>query len=426
MSIGKVLTIIFGVFFLLLGISLTISGIAIFAVSSIYTDGDGYLTTPQYQLSQPGSVAITMSHIDINIKDTTPQWIQNDLGKFVKLRITLSDPSYFIGIGNSTQVEKYLSNVTYTEINNFDLKTGITYKSPTNPTSTADLSTNKPLNETSFLWDAIGQQSVLNWAPKKGSWTIVIMKIDGTKGIDVGVKAGVKIPLLTAIAMFLVVFGMMFVILALVMFVIITRSNKTKIVHVNQYVPSMPAKVQEYPTQANVYGVPSQKVQGQPSSQPPSDTGTEQIYVVAEWGPRILAFILDVIIVSIFVEMVRLPVIFSDPTNRLLLYPAGISINGLVLFVYFTLLESNYGTTIGKQILKIQVITEDGRLPTYKESAISAVGKVFFLPIDLLIGVLMKDTDHEVPLSQRLMQKVSKTLVIVKPTSQPSMQYIPS
>ena len=116
--------------------------------------------------------------------------------------------------------------------------------------------------------------------------------------------------------------------------------------------------------------------------------------------------------------MIRFPIVIGDPTNGLLLYPNGVSINGLVLFIYLILLESNYGTTLGKEVMKLQVITEDGRKPEIKEVALSALGKAFILPIDVIIGLLMKDTEHAIPLNQRLMQKVSKTLVIVKPMKQ--------
>ena len=427
MSAGKIIALIFGIFFLIIGVSITVSGIAVYAVSGVYTDSSGYFTTPDFQLTQTNSVAITLSDININFKETTPQWIQSDLGNIVKIRINLiSNDTYFVGIAQTSQVNQYLQNVSYSEISKLDLVDGISYNAQINPNSVATLASNPPGNQTAFTWDAsaVGNQ-VLDWTPKAGSWTIVIMKADGTKGIDVGIKAGAKIPVLGAIATFLIIFGVMFIVLAIVMFIIVAKSNKTKIMAVNQYIPSVPARVSEYPTQpyiqAPMYGTPSPKaqtpVQGTPQ-QPASQSVNEEVYVVAEWGPRLLAYIIDFIVVSIFVDMIRFPIVIGDPTNGLLLYPAGVSINSLVLFIYFILLESNYGTTLGKEVMKLQVITEDGRKPEIKEVALSALGKAFILPIDVIIGLLMKDTEHAIPLNQRLMQKVSKTLVIVKPMKQ--------
>lgn len=422
MSIGKLIAVIFGIFFLLLGLVFSVSGIAIFAVSNIYTDSDGYFNTPQFQLEQNSSVAVTLSDININIKDATPQIIQNDLGSIVTIRIALSSPnSYFIGVGQTSDVNQYLSNVSYSQINNVTWANGVEVTtSPINPSSTADLSNNTPTNQS--FWDTYTTgNKVFQWAPKAGAWTIVIMKTDGSTGINVGVQAGAKVPVLTPIATFLVVIGIMFVILALVLFIVAATVNKKKIVTVQQYIPHSTAQVTEIPKQTyrsdQVYGTPSPKVQ--PTTDQTQQTApaqaNEEVYVVAEWGQRILAYIIDIIIVSIFVEMIRLPVILQDPTNGILLYPTGLSVNGVVLFLYFVLLESNYGTTIGKQALKLAVITEDGRKPEPREIALSALGKAFFLPVDLLVGLLVKDETHPISLNQRLMQKVSKTLVIVKP-----------
>ena len=423
MSIGKIIALIFGIFFLLIGILITVSGVAVFAVSNVYTDNQGYFTSPEYQLTKENVVAVVFSDININIESNAPQWVQNNLSNIVKIRMELSSTeNYFIGVAHTDQVETYLANVPYAKITDFNWNSGLQVSSDIiHPTATGNLTNNAPANQT--FWDAQGSSTaLLNWVPKQGQWTFVVMKANGTTGIDVSIKAGAKVPILSAIATFLVIFGVMFIVLAIVIFIIIVRTNKRKIVTVYEYTGQRtPARVSEvtypaYSTPPSVYGTPSPKVSDQqaPAQQaPPAEN--EQVFVVADWGPRILAYIIDIILVSIVVDMVRLPILIGDPTNNLLLYPAGLSVNGVALFLYFLLTESYYGTTIGKEVLKLQVITEDGRKPELKESALSALGKAFFLPIDLLIGLIMKDTEHDVKLNQRLMQKASKTLVIVKP-----------
>ncbi len=421
MSIGKLIALIFGLFFLFIGIVITFSGVAVYAVSNVYTDNQGYFTSPEYHLTPENATAVVFSDININIDNNAPQWIQTDLGKIVQIRMQLSSSQdYFIGVGPTADVDSYLANVPYAKITDFNWNTGLQLSSIINPSGTGNLTNNVPGSQT--FWDANGTQSdILNWIPKQGSWTFVVMKANGASGVDVGIKAGAKVPILTPIATFLVIFGFMLIILAIVIFIVIARTNRQKIVTVNQYTgPGTPARVAEIPYQRYtpqpappVYGTPSTKVTGEQA--PPQVSADEQVYVVADWGPRILAYIIDIIIVSIAVDMVRLPLLIGNPTNNIFLYPAGVSVNGVVLFLYFLLTESYYGTTIGKEVLKLQVITEDGRKPEPKEAAISAVGKAFFLPIDLLVGLIMKDTEHETNLNQRLMQKVSKTLVIVKP-----------
>ena len=434
MSIGKIIALIFGIFFLFLGITFTIAGVAVLAVSNVYTDSEGYFTSPDYQLTKENAVAVVFSDININVKSSSPGYVQPDLSNIVKIRMALSSTdNYFIGVAPSDKVDSYLASVPYAKITDFNWNTGLQVSDIINPTATGNLSSNTPANQT--FWDATGSQSqVLNWVPKQGQWTFVVMKANGTTGVDVAIKAGAKVPILGAIGTFLMIFGILFIVLAIVMFIIIGRSNKTKIVTVPQYaVPGTRARVSEIPSQAYmpphapVYGYPSPKVSAEQQGQEPKPAPegvNEEVYAVADWGPRILAYIIDVIIVSIVVETFRFPFVIGTSTNQVLLYPAGLSINGIVLFVYFLLLETYYGTTIGKKVLKLEVITEDGRRPELKESAISALGKAFFLPIDLIIGLVMKDTEHEVPLNQRLMQKVSKTLVIVQPEK--PVTYVPS
>lgn len=423
MSIGKIIALIFALFFLFIGIVLTISGVAVFAVSNVYTDNQGYFTSPEYQLTKDNAVAIVFSDININIENNGPQIVQPDLSKIVQIRMALSSSeNYFIGVGPSAQVDSYLANVPYAKITDFNWTTGITVSSLINPTATGNLSANAPVNQS--FWVATGSQNqMLNWVPEQGSWTFVVMKANGTPNINVGITAGAKVPILSALATFLVIFGLMLIVLAIVIFIILARTNKQKIVTVRQYTgPGKPASVSEVPYQRYVpqpapavYGRPSPKVTDEDNFSPPVKSENEQVYVVADWGPRILAYIIDFIVVSSIIEMLRLSFILENQTNSLFLYPAGFSVNGVVLFLYFLVLESYYGTTIGKEVLKLQVITEDGRRPEPKEAALSALGKAFFLPIDLLIGLVMKDTEHEAKMNQRLMQKVSKTLVIVKP-----------
>ena len=430
MSIGKLIALIFGIIFLLIGIVVIFSGVAIFAISNVYTDSNGYFSTPDYQLTQDNAVAVVFSNINIKFNDSSA-YFTPDLANIVQLRVSLtSNDSYFVGVGPTTDVENYLANVPYANITSFTYNAGLEVSTNLiHPTATGDLSNNVPVNQS--FWDQTGSQTQsLNWVPKEGSWTFVILKSSGEKGINVGVKASAKVPILTPIATFLVIFGIMFVVLAIVIFIVIARTNKTKIITVAQYTGQpAPARVSEVPyrpyaPQTNLYGTPSAKageaqqpVSEQPASQP--SVVNEEVYEVANWGPRILAFIIDAIIVSIAVEMAKLPIIFNNPTNSFFIYPNGLSINSIVLFIYFILMESYYGTTVGKEILKLQVITEDGRKPEPREAAISAIGKAFLLPIDLIVGLLMKDTEHEVPLNQRLFQKVSKTLVIVKKQNPP-------
>ncbi|MCD6485415.1 MAG: RDD family protein [Candidatus Odinarchaeota archaeon] len=61
-----------------------------------------------------------------------------------------------------------------------------------------------------------------------------------------------------------------------------------------------------------------------------------------------------------------------------------------ILWIYWTLLEGYRGQSIGKMLLGIKIVKTDRGIVQLHDSAISAFGKAFILPIDLLVGILMK------------------------------------
>jgi uncharacterized RDD family membrane protein YckC len=56
-------------------------------------------------------------------------------------------------------------------------------------------------------------------------------------------------------------------------------------------------------------------------------------------------------------------------------------------FIVFTLLEAYRGQTLGKYLVGIRVTSVTGRRLTIVASGIRNAGKVFLLPIDLLVGI---------------------------------------
>ncbi|VVB91038.1 RDD family protein [uncultured archaeon] len=57
-------------------------------------------------------------------------------------------------------------------------------------------------------------------------------------------------------------------------------------------------------------------------------------------------------------------------------------------YAAFVFMEAYNGQTIGKYIMRIRVVKMNGDKITIHESAIRNIGKVFLLPLDLLVGVL--------------------------------------
>ena len=60
----------------------------------------------------------------------------------------------------------------------------------------------------------------------------------------------------------------------------------------------------------------------------------------------------------------------------------------LLAYVYFVIMETYNGQTIGKYVMMIRVVKTNGDKVNVLECAIRNIGKVFFLPFDVLVGVL--------------------------------------
>lgn len=123
-----------------------------------------------------------------------------------------------------------------------------------------------------------------------------------------------------------------------------------------------------------------------------SQSGEEAVEPVAGISKRALAALIDFTIflfsplVVVFIVSYWIPFYERiDPiTVTLLLYAIF-----ALTFVIFVAMEAYNGQTLGKLALGIRVIKENGRKPTLVECVLRNVAKVYFLPLDFLLGVLL-------------------------------------
>lgn len=130
-------------------------------------------------------------------------------------------------------------------------------------------------------------------------------------------------------------------------------------------------------------------------------TGNE--IVLAGIGERILAWLIDGIIIGFVVSVLNFPGMFM-PFNAPFL---NVSLNSVALLLYWTYTEKTTGQSIGKKIMKIKVTDIYGLPIDMTTSLYQAFGKAFLLPLDVLIG-LIAYSDKE----QRLFNHLSYTIVI--------------
>ena len=150
--------------------------------------------------------------------------------------------------------------------------------------------------------------------------------------------------------------------------------------------------------------------------------------ILANWGDRFLAWIVDFILVSIALTVlfaaITIPIWFffyyDDEMTAARAYqnvqPSHYIISSLAFFGYWTYFESTSGQSIGKRLLKIKTIDLSGNRIPIKSAAIESFGKAFLLPIDVILGWIFTNNKR-----QRIFNRISNTIVIKlkKPESRP-------
>jgi len=143
----------------------------------------------------------------------------------------------------------------------------------------------------------------------------------------------------------------------------------------------------------------------QPPPPPPPpypETGLDRILKDKQlqnfWFKRLIAYIIDIVIVGIAVSflalLIAIPYIIDFLHNGFRpeswapwsAFPALISVISLL---YFAFLESSRGQTIGKSILGLKVITGKGEKPTLDKAFLRSLSKLHWvlLLLDILFGL---------------------------------------
>ncbi|HET8650939.1 MAG TPA: type II CAAX endopeptidase family protein [Gaiellaceae bacterium] len=179
---------------LLVLLSLALLGAGGTALWADRTQRDGgYVTTDVHEFSTSGSALATVS---TELGSAGIGWLYAPglLGT-VRIRVTPTSagPPLFVGIGRSTDVDRYLAGVNHTVITEFwEEKTEAVAGSP--PASA-------PGTQDFWVVSSTGSgPRTVEWDPTDGSWTVVVMNADGRPGIAVGADLGAKVPALLWIA----------------------------------------------------------------------------------------------------------------------------------------------------------------------------------------------------------------------------------
>lgn len=124
---------------------------------------------------------------------------------------------------------------------------------------------------------------------------------------------------------------------------------------------------------------------------------------------RILAYIADYFVVTaILWILAQILAIVIIPFSFFVIYSYFLFLLPIFIIVYFVLLEKKKGTTIGKNILFLKVVSEDGEDISYKQAIIRNLSKLYWIPIifDVIIGRYVGNSN------ERFLGQLSKTMVV--------------
>ena len=140
-------------------------------------------------------------------------------------------------------------------------------------------------------------------------------------------------------------------------------------------------------------------------------------------GSRIVAIIIDTIILAIIMAVIAIPFGMSaalltmapaDPMAAVAAMGAFGTLSGLMILIgllYFTYLEGTSGQTLGKKLMSIKVVKEDGKKPTMTDAFVRTILRIIDAQISgtYLIGfILILATEKK----QRLGDIAAKTIVV--------------
>ncbi|MEM4246685.1 MAG: RDD family protein, partial [Candidatus Bathyarchaeia archaeon] len=87
-----------------------------------------------------------------------------------------------------------------------------------------------------------------------------------------------------------------------------------------------------------------------------------------------------------------------------------IMVNGLINFLYFAILEGTMGATLGKKVLKIKVVKDDGSPCSIGASVIRNILRIIdVLPFIYIVGMILITRS---PKKQRLGDRIAHTVVV--------------
>ena len=221
MSAGKIALLIVGIIVLVAAIALIVTGGGVLWANGALTDDEGYLTTKTFRIDK-GSYAVVSEPTDI---EAGSWWIWDwgDLATF-KIEGSSSDSSknIFMGVADQSDLNNYLRDVNRDEVTDFDVDPDrLDYRNRPGNSEPA-----MPTTQDFWLKSVNGPGTqTLEWDMQAGAWSLALMNVDGSAGVDLSVVLGAKVPWLFGTGLGLLIGGIVALLLGTFMIVLAARRS---------------------------------------------------------------------------------------------------------------------------------------------------------------------------------------------------------
>jgi hypothetical protein len=186
----------FGIPLVLLGLFMTIGGIALV----VLVGTDGSFTLPQTRGTSSGH-ALVFETLDLSEALPSSGSFAATVG--VTVQGNDGDGDVFVGIGPASDVARYLDRVQVDRILQVNWPGGM--RTEAEPGTRRP----KPPDEQSFwVATAHGSPATLTWPVAPGNWTLVIMNASGASPVSVLASGSITLPALGPIGIVLLVVGL--------------------------------------------------------------------------------------------------------------------------------------------------------------------------------------------------------------------------
>jgi hypothetical protein len=167
---------------------------------------DGFFQTGEVRLAS-ATYAITSDRVDLESEPGGSDRLI-DRGALGTVRLSIDpgrrDTPIFAGIGPTTEVTEYLEGVSHDAIRDFELSPDrMLYRrlpGEATPSPPAD----QPFLVAEVTTDQAGE---LTWEVESGDWSVVLMNVDASRGVDLDARLGINVDWLLPVLIGLMIAG---------------------------------------------------------------------------------------------------------------------------------------------------------------------------------------------------------------------------